>query len=286
MQSRIERALSAAIAFTDAPDAPPQLAAALRYATFPGGARIRPRLCLAVATACGDHDPILADAAASAIEFLHCASLAHDDLPCFDDAEVRRGKPSLHRAFGAPTAVLAGDALIVLAFETLARGAGHSVARLPELIGIIGRAAGAPAGIAAGQAWESEPECDLAAYHQSKTASLFSAATRAGAHVAGSPHAPWHRLGELLGKAYQIADDIRDVVCNTQEIGKPVGRDVALQRPSAVRDLGVMRAVAWLDDLVGEAAASIPDVPGAMVLRAMIRAEAERFLPKEASRAA
>jgi geranylgeranyl diphosphate synthase type II len=285
-QGRIERALNAAIDLTDAADAPPQLAAALRYATFPGGARIRPRLCLAVAATCGDQDPMLADAAASAIELLHCASLVHDDLPCFDDAATRRGKPSLHQAFGAPLAVLAGDALIVLAFETLSRGASHAPHRLPELIGIIGRAAGAPRGIVAGQAWESEAHPDLAAYHQAKTASLFAAATLAGAYAAGAKHAMWRRLGELLGEAYQVADDIRDVVSNPDDIGKPVGRDLALQRPSATRDLGVAGAVARLDGLVDAAIESIPDAPGSAVLRAMIRAEAQHFLPKEISRAA
>ena len=90
---------------------------------FPGGARIRPRLCLAVAQACGEDQPAVTDAAAAAIELLHCASLVHDDLPCFDDAPIRRGKPSVHRAFGEQLAVLAGDALIVLAFETLALAA-------------------------------------------------------------------------------------------------------------------------------------------------------------------
>jgi geranylgeranyl pyrophosphate synthase len=96
-----------------------KLAAAMRHAVFPGGARIRPQLCLAVARACGDSDPALADAAAAAIELLHCASLVHDDLPCFDDAPLRRGRASVHCAFGERLAVLAGDALIVQAFQTL-----------------------------------------------------------------------------------------------------------------------------------------------------------------------
>lgn len=119
---RIEQALDAAIAHLEAPGAPPRLAEALRYAVFPGGHRIRPRLCLSVARACGDDDPGASDAAAAAIELIHCASLIHDDLPCFDDAPLRRGQPSVHAAYGEPLAVLAGDALIVSAFETLARG--------------------------------------------------------------------------------------------------------------------------------------------------------------------
>jgi geranylgeranyl diphosphate synthase, type II len=286
LQPRIERALRAAMASTAPPAAPRQLAAALEYATFPGGARIRPRLCLAVAAACGDGDPALADAAAVAIELLHCASLVHDDLPCFDDAGTRRGKPSVHRAFGEPLAILAGDALIVLAFETLARGAVKAPERLPGLISIVARAAGTPSGIVAGQAWESEPKPDLAAYHQAKTASLFAAATLCGAYAAGLAHAPWRRLGELLGEAYQVGDDLRDVVSSAAELGKPVGRDEALLRPSAARELGIAGAIGRLQDLVAAAVASIPEAPGSSLLRAMIRLESARFLPKEISRAA
>ena len=105
---RIERTLGVAVD-RSSEGAPPRLASALRHAVFPGGARIRPRLCLAVAAACGDPAPPLSDAAAAAIELLHCASLVHDDLPCFDNASTRRGHPTVHRAFGEPLAVLAGD---------------------------------------------------------------------------------------------------------------------------------------------------------------------------------
>src|SRR5215208_7414616 len=105
--SRIERTLSASLERVDTQGAPPLLAAAMHHAVFPRGARIRPRLCLAVAAACGGDDPAAADAAAAAIELMHCASLIHDDLPCFDNADMRRGRPSVHRAFGEPLAVLA-----------------------------------------------------------------------------------------------------------------------------------------------------------------------------------
>ena len=135
---------------------PPRLAQALRYAVFPGGARVRPRLSLAVAMACGDDRPELSNGAAAAIELLHCASLVHDDLPCFDDAATRRGKASVHAAFGEPLAVLAGDALIVRAFEALALAAVAEPLRLPALLGLLGAAVGAPNGIVAGQAWECE----------------------------------------------------------------------------------------------------------------------------------
>lgn len=117
---RLEQELEQAVSRAAGSDCPPLLAEALRYAVFPGGARIRPRLRLAVAHACGNENPLAALSAASAIEILHCASLVHDDLPCFDNSALRRGKPSVHCAYGERTAVLSGDALIVLAFEWLA----------------------------------------------------------------------------------------------------------------------------------------------------------------------
>ncbi|MGA7268382.1 MAG: polyprenyl synthetase family protein, partial [Aestuariivirga sp.] len=103
---RLEQELEQAVTRATGPECPPRLAEALHYAVFPGGARIRPRLCLAVARACGDSNFVAATAAAAAIELLHCASLVHDDLPCFDNAGIRRGKPSVHCAFGERTAVL------------------------------------------------------------------------------------------------------------------------------------------------------------------------------------
>ena len=211
MANAIEHTLTATLNNISTIDAPPLLAAAMRYAVFPGGARIRPRLSVAVSCACGQDDPRIACAAAAAIELLHCASLAHDDLPCFDDASTRRGKASLHRAFGERLAVLAGDALIVLAFDSLARGAAAHPDRLAALIGIVARSVGMPNGIVAGQAWESEPLVSLSKYQQAKTGALFAAATMAGAAAAGHRPEPWGLLGECLGEAYQVADDIRDV---------------------------------------------------------------------------
>ena len=110
MSDRIEQALQAALATVAVPSCPPRLLAAMHHSVFPAGARVRPRLTLAVAAACGEDDPGATDAAACAIEFMHCASLVHDDLPCFDDAATRRGVPTVHKAFGEPLAVLAGDA--------------------------------------------------------------------------------------------------------------------------------------------------------------------------------
>lgn len=284
---RIEQALMAALEPGESAGCPPLLAAAIRYAVFPGGARIRPRLCLAVAQACAEDHPMIVDAAAAAIELLHCASLVHDDLPCFDDAAMRRGKPSVHKAFDERLAVLAGDAMIVLAFEVLAGNCRAVPARLPALIRIIGRSVGTAGGIVAGQAWECETDASLTQYQQAKTGSLFAAATMAGAVAAGVVDAePWSLLGERIGAAYQVADDILDVAGNAADLGKPVGRDAALGRPSAVAQLGMAGAIACVQRLVDEATESIPDCPGAAPLREVILAQAHGLLPRDILQAA
>ena len=198
--TRIEQALEAALALAIAPGCPPLLAAAVRHAVFPGGARIRPRLCLAVARACGDDQPGLSEAAAVALELLHCASLVHDDLPCFDDAPTRRGQASVHSAFGERLAVLAGDALIVLPFQVLARAGAQASARLGAVLGTVAGSVGMPGGIVAGQAWECEPQVSLRQYHQEKTGSLFEAATVAGAQAAGGDAEAWRGLGRCTSE--------------------------------------------------------------------------------------
>jgi len=276
---RIEQALASALAAGERHGAPPKLAGAIRHAVFPGGARVRPRLCLAVAHACGDDDPALSSAAAVAIELLHCASLVHDDLPCFDDAPVRRGRASVQYAFGEPLAVLAGDALIVLAFQTLAGAAAASPQRLPALLQTIAHGVGMPFGIVAGQAWECESRVSLADYQRAKTGALFVAATVAGAQAAGADGEPWRALGDWLGEAYQVADDIRDVAADPQALGKPTGRDAALARPSAAAELGLEGAIQHFDRLISAAIQSVPDCIGADALRALVRAEAERLVP-------
>ena len=277
--ARIERALQAALARGDTPGCPPRLVAAMRHAVFPRGARIRPRLCLAVAAACGEDQPELTAAAASAIELLHCASLVHDDLPCFDDAATRRGRPSVHAQFGQPLAVLAGDALIVLAFQTVALAGATLPARLAPLVMTIGGAVGVPFGIVAGQAWECEDSIDLSRYQQEKTGALFAAATVAGAAAAGVAAEPWRTLGACLGEAFQVADDILDASARAEDIGKPVGQDAAHGRPNAVRALGLAGAVARLDQLAHDAVESVPECPGAGPLRAHILSEISRLLP-------
>jgi len=283
--TRIEQSLAAAVATGEAQGCPPKLAGAIRHAVFPGGARVRPQLCLAVAAACGNDDAELSEAAASAIELLHCASLVHDDLPCFDDAATRRGRASVHFAYGESLAVLAGDALIVLAFQTLGAAGGKSPMRLPALLGTIAKGVGMPFGIVAGQAWESEPRVSLADYQRAKTGALFTAATLAGALAAGAPAEPWRALGDWLGEAYQVADDIRDVAADPSVIGKPTGQDVALCRPSSARELGLEGAIEHFNSLVQAAIDAIPSCKGEAQLRALVRMEAERLIPKELSEA-
>jgi geranylgeranyl diphosphate synthase type II len=165
MMNRIEAALTDALARGES-GAPPMLTSALRYAVFPGGARVRPQLCLAVAAAHGAEVHALAEAMACGLELAHCASLVHDDLPCFDNAELRRGRPSVHRAFGESLAVLTGDALIVLAFEALAQAASTAPERLAPLVLILSGALGSHRGLIAGQAWESEASVPLEQYHR------------------------------------------------------------------------------------------------------------------------
>jgi geranylgeranyl diphosphate synthase type II len=278
---RIERSLQAAVARADAGGCPPRLAAAMRHAVFPRGARIRPRLCLAVAAACGEDDPAVTDAAAAAIELLHCASLVHDDLPCFDDADTRRGQPSVHRAFGEPLAVLTGDALIVLAFQTLAQGAALAPLRLGPLVMTVGMSVGVPFGIVAGQAWECEDSVDLALYQREKTGALFAAATVAGAASAGAEAEPWRRLGMELGEAYQVADDILDATGDANKLGKPVQQDVAHSRPNAVQMLGLAGALQRLHALAQVAADAVPDCPGRSSLSGHILTETIRLVPQE-----
>ena len=279
LHARIDTAMARAVALGQGGTPPARLAEALDYATAPGGARIRPTILTSVALACGDDRPALTDAAAAALELVHCASLVHDDLPCFDDAATRRGKPSLHRAYGEPLAVLTGDSLIILAFEVLARAAPEDAQRSAQLVLTLAQRSGMPGGICAGQGWESEPQVDLAAYHRSKTGALFIAATQMGAIAAGHEPEPWFELGDRIGEAFQVADDLRDAVMDAEALGKPVGQDAAHGRPSAVAELGVEGAVARLRDILAGAIASIPSCPGEAQLAKMVRMQSERIMP-------
>jgi len=232
---------------------------------------------LAVAEACGRPNEPAALAVATSLELLHCASLVHDDLPCFDDADMRRGKPSVHVAYGQPIAVLVGDALIVLAFEALARSLSRSGAKLAPLMLLVTGCVGAPRGIIAGQAWESEPAVDLEAYHRSKTGSLFAAACAAGALAADSDPAPWHHVGEKIGQAYQALDDALDVVGSQSELGKPVQQDARNGRPNVLNHVSIEQIGRNVSGLVDEALAAIPKTANANEVSLLLRKAAGHF---------
>ncbi len=277
--AHVEQQLEAALAEATRTDCPPKLAEALHYAVFPGGARVRPKLCLAVAAASGAEDLRLAARAAAAVELLHCASLVHDDLPCFDDAALRRGRASLHRRFGEPMAVLVGDALIVTAFRVMADADAEHAWALPALVRIVADSVGASGGICAGQAWECESDVELDAYHQAKTGALFAAATAAGAVAAGASAQGWAEVGLRLGEAFQVADDLRDFAGVVAEIGKPAGQDAALGRPNAARELGLEGACQHLCALIEATVDSLPQCGGRPWLSELIRHESRSFLP-------
>jgi geranylgeranyl diphosphate synthase type II len=161
----------------------------------------------------------------------------------------------------------------------LARAAGDAPDRALRLITELAQRTGMPHGICAGQGWESEPKVDLAAYHRAKTGALFIAATRMGAIAAGQDPDSWEELGDRIGSAFQVADDLKDALESPETIGKPAGQDVAHGRPNAVSEMGVAGAITHLKDILAGAIASIPACPGEAMLAGMVRAYAERMTP-------
>jgi geranylgeranyl diphosphate synthase type II len=217
--AELEAALRRVVVRLAGTGCPPTLGRAITAAVFPGGQRLRPRVCRAVALAVGSPDPTLLRSASLSLELLHCASLIQDDLPIFDDAPERRGRPAVPRRFGAPVALLASDALIIEAFGVLEDAVRRDAARGALLLRILTRAVAPPHGLVAGQAWECEPAIDLPTYHRGKTAALFEAAAVAGAIVSGADGEAWRPLGHHLGMAYQVADDITDAPEDTGRRG-------------------------------------------------------------------
>jgi len=213
---------------------------------------------------------------------MHCASLVHDDMPCFDDADMRRGQVAVHKKYGEPLALLTGDGLIVMAYQVLARAGRVHPHRLVELISTISDGVGAPDGIVAGQAWECETKVALSQYQRAKTGALFVAATCAGAQAAGVDPAPWRALGEALGEAYQVADDIRDVMGQADILGKPVGQDAQHGRPSAAADLGLAGALSYFQKLMDAAVDAVPACANRAAMQQLVRMESERLVPQSA----
>lgn len=246
-RSRIEAALDARLPGTAA--TPVRLHEAMRYATLDGGKRIRACLVYAAGEATGA-DPAALDVPAVAVEFIHAFSLVHDDMPCMDDDDLRRGKPTCHRAYDEATALLVGDALQSLAFDLLATDPALDIRaeRRLAMVALLARATGAE-GMAGGQAIDIESAGTtltleaLETMHARKTGELIRAATLLGALAAPAIDADVMRgletYARAIGLAFQVVDDILDVTGDTRTLGKPQGSDIARDKPTYPALLGL-----------------------------------------------
>jgi geranylgeranyl pyrophosphate synthase len=246
---------------------PNQLHAAMRYSTLSGGKRIRAGLVYATGETLGA-DPQALDIPACAVEIIHSFSLVHDDMPCMDDDDLRRGKPTCHKAFDEATALLVGDALQSLAFDLLANDPQLGVpdSQRLQMVGVLARAVGS-FGMAGGQAIDIEsvghtlsPE-KLEDMHRRKTGELIHASVMLGALTAEAQDAATlaalDQYGEAIGLAFQVVDDILDVTADTGTLGKPQGSDQAQNKPTYPSILGLDAARAKAEELYQTALASL-----------------------------
>ena len=242
---------------------PPRLLAAMRHATLNGGKRLRPALMLGAARLFGrDDDGLLI--AAAALECVHCYSLVHDDLPAMDDDDLRRGRPTVHKAYDEATAILAGDALLTIAFDLIADPRVHTHADIRLAASRdLARAAGL-GGMAGGQMLDLTSEHadrgdrDIRALQAMKTGALIRYAARTGARLADAGDdelATLTRFGEMAGLAFQLADDLLDVEGDAAALGKAAGKDAAAGKATLVSLHGVTATRAELSRLVDKAAA-------------------------------
>ena len=243
---------------------PASIHQAMRYSVLAGGKRIRPILCLETARIFAA-DVSAALHPACAIEFIHTYSLIHDDLPALDNDDLRRGKPTCHKKFGDATAILAGDALLTLAFETVS-AAPVDAARRVAMVTEIASAAGTVNGMVGGQVADLEAEGQRVApemleyIHRSKTAALIRASVTAGALCAGANTedvARLRRFGESIGWAFQVTDDILDVEESSAALGKTAGKDIAQQKATYPAVYGLARSHEIANDLATRAIAEL-----------------------------
>lgn len=241
-------------------DCPPRLREAMAYSLLAGGKRVRPLLVLLGCQACGG-DVEDALPAACALEIIHTYSLIHDDLPAMDDDDLRRGQPTCHVKFGEAMAILAGDALLTLAFEILARGvnspeaAAACCADLASAAGAVGMVGGQVADLAA-ESLETTSVEHLEAIHRRKTGRLIGVAPLMGARIAGAEESKQHGLetyGKCVGLAFQIADDLLDVGGTAEKMGKGVGKDAARGKLTYPSLLGEDGSRARAGELLDEA---------------------------------
>lgn len=243
---------------------PPSIHQAMRYSVFAGGKRIRPILCLETARIF-EANATAALYPGCAIEFIHTYSLIHDDLPALDNDDLRRGKPTSHKKFGEATAILAGDGLLTLAFETIAAAPVSSERRV-AMVTEIATAAGTVNGMVGGQVADLESEGKkvgpetLEYIHRSKTAALIRASVTSGALCAGAPAedvARVRRFGETIGWAFQVTDDILDVEESSAALGKTAGKDVAQQKATYPAVFGLERSHQIAEELSAKAIAEL-----------------------------
>ncbi|HSW49118.1 MAG TPA: farnesyl diphosphate synthase [Bryobacteraceae bacterium] len=237
---RQQRLIDAELArLVPAETAPPEtLHRAMRYSLFAGGKRLRPILCLEAARAVTD-SPVGIESAACALELVHTYSLIHDDLPALDNDDLRRGRPTCHKVFGEAMAILAGDALLTLAFQVLSGLESVDEGRRSRMVLELATAAGTPSGMVAGQVADLEGEGKapdpvlLETIHRAKTGALLRASLRIGAIFAGAGAGELDalsRYGEHVGLAFQIVDDLLDVEASSETLGKTAGKDAAQQK--------------------------------------------------------
>jgi farnesyl diphosphate synthase len=282
----VEARLSVILDRETARGTPPRLAAATRHAVLGGGKRFRPFLVLQCASLFGAASEAALDAAA-AIECIHCYSLVHDDLPAMDNDELRRGQPTVWKAYDQWTAILAGDALQALAFELLSAPSAHPDARIrSELVHTLAIASGSP-GMVGGQALDLEAEklapnvapdiAYVARLQAMKTGALIRAACEMGA-ILGAANAAERaavvHYGECLGFAFQISDDLLDAEGSAADVGKATGKDAAAGKATLVSLTGVERARDHMDEAVESGIAALAPLGP----RADILIEAARFM--------
>jgi len=234
---------------------PDRLHKAMRYSVLAGGKRIRPILAITAYESFGGGDADIINPAAASLELVHTYSLIHDDLPCMDDDDLRRGMPTLHRKFDEAIAVLAGDALHVLAFELIARsGSARVVQELASAIGTAGMLGGQVADVEAEGKKNSIEQINY--IHTHKTGALIRAAVRIGSILAGIDDTALKKLsqyGEKIGLAFQIIDDILDIEGDQKKLGKKVGSDCKNEKATYPGTVGMERARKDADRLIDEA---------------------------------
>jgi farnesyl diphosphate synthase len=267
---------------------PKRLLDAVRYASLGGGKRIRPFLVVESA-ALFDAPRERALMAGAALECVHCYSLVHDDLPAMDNDDLRRGQPTVHKAFDEATAILVGDSLLTFAFDVLSRPETHPDAAVRvELVSALARASGL-GGMAGGQMLDLAAEgrfdprqapldlTSITILQQMKTGALLRFACVSGAILAkagAEERAALARYGEAIGRAFQIADDLLDVEGDAATVGKSTGKDAAAGKATFVGVLGAEGARTWLKNLVAEAEAAL----GGFGARAAVLVAAARFI--------